>query len=73
MASADEARVARAAGKMRRLYYILVFLIALMVLDATANNARYTRPYIDIVGRSAQRFTHAIGNFVDDIFRWAHR
>ena len=58
---------------MRRLYYILVFLIALMVLDATANNARYTRPYIDLIGRSAQRFTQVIGNFVDDIFKWVRR
>ena len=58
---------------MRRLYYTLVFLVALIVLDAVANNSRYTRPFIDTAGRSAQRVTQAISVMVDDIFRWAHR
>jgi hypothetical protein len=57
---------------MRRLYYTVIFLVALIVVDAVANNSRFTRPFIDIVGRSAQRVTHAIGDVVDDIFRWAH-
>ena len=58
---------------MRRLYYTLIFLVALIVLDAIANDSRFTRPFIDIIGRSAQRVTHAIGDVVDGIFRWARR
>ena len=58
---------------MRRLYYILVFLIALIVLDAVANNSRYTRPFVDTIDRSAQRFTSAIGAIIGDIFRWGSR
>jgi hypothetical protein len=58
---------------MRRLYYTVIFLVALIVVDAIANDARYTRPFLDMFSRSAQRFTHAIGEVVDGIFRWAHR
>lgn len=58
---------------MRRLYYTLIFLVVLIVLDATANNGRYTRPFMDMIGKAAQGFTHAIGNVVDGIFKWAHR
>jgi hypothetical protein len=58
---------------MRRLYYILIFLVALIVVDAIANDARYTRPFLDMFSSAAQRFTHAIGNVVDGIFRWARR
>jgi hypothetical protein len=52
---------------MRRLLYVLLFLVALIVLDAIANDSRYTRPFVDMASRSAQRFTHAIGVIVDDI------
>jgi hypothetical protein len=55
---------------MRRLYYIAVFLVALIVLDAIANDSRYTRPFIDMIGSSAQRLTSAVEGFVGNIFRW---
>ena len=56
---------------MRRLFYILAFLVALIVIDAGANHSRYTKPVVDGAFHYGQRFTNTVRLMVDDLLRWA--